>query len=772
MSISFDMLFFVYMSMEKNMYANVIIDIGHTNVDRSYCYSVPQELNVLAGHRVLVPFGAGNKPTEAFVISVSNDPPASVRHIKSIIKTLESYPVLYKEQLELAEWMAKVYHCLYIDALRLMIPAQLRGGRISEKRIRTVKINNEIDFEGAKAALYTKDGKPRAKKQIEVLELLEAAGCEMSIEDITGFISGSQSAIKALSEKGIIKIDGKISYRSPFNTQVEHKEPLKLSAMQDKVLKSISLGMDAREGKYLVHGVTGSGKTEIYMQAIMKALENGGSAIMLVPEISLTPQTVNRFRSRFGDKIAVLHSRLSAGERYDEWRRLRLGIAKIAVGARSAVFAPLEDIRIIIIDEEHEPSYQSETSPRYSAIDVAARRCMVNGAVLVLGSATPSIGDYIKAKHGVYTLLELPERISNTPMPSVVIADMREEFLNGNVSIFSKELYNEIDACLKRNEQAILFMNRRGYSTFVSCRGCGHVFTCKNCDITMTYHKFGNEMKCHYCGHTEPIPDICPECKERYIKFFGVGTQQVEEQLKRAFPKVTSLRMDIDTTGVKYAHENILGAFERGEAQVLIGTQMVAKGLDIPNVTLVGVVAADSMLYIPDFRSSERTFQLLTQVSGRAGRRKTRGKVVIQTYSPNHPAIIHASNHDYAGFYEYEIEQRRRSLFPPFSLLVRILFTSADEHDAAVMADKFAEGVKREVEAAILENGGDARELLSIIAENAPIHRKQGVFRQQVVIKFARTKRLTVIINAIYEYHGKNRRNEMGAVEINPTDML
>ena len=426
------------------------------------------------------------------------------------------------------------------------------------------------------------------------------------------------------------------------------------------------------------------------MQAISHALSTGGQAIVLVPEISLTPQAMQRFKSRFGNRVAVLHSRLSYGERFDEWRRIRLGMVDVVIGARSAVFAPLERVKLIVIDEEHEQSYHSDHTPRYGAAEVAAKRAELSNAALVLGSATPSIAAYRRALSGRYKLIALPERVNKSPLPDVRIVDMRSEFLQGNNSVFSAALTKELARCFDSGEQAILFMNRRGYSTFVSCRGCGYTLKCPDCDVSMTYHKYENVMKCHYCGRTAKIPQKCPQCGKPYLKYFGVGTQQVEEQLKEQFPGVTSLRMDYDTTQGKDAHYRILSRFISGEAQVLIGTQMIAKGLDIPNVTTVGVIAADTMLHVPDYRSAERTFQLLTQVAGRAGRGDRAGSVIVQSYTPEHAIIELAAKQDYQGFYEYEIAARRAGLFPPFSLFIRIMFTGEDEHSLECMNTEFA----------------------------------------------------------------------------------
>ena len=754
------------------MIANVSVDIAHSNIDRLFSYIVPEDMDVSAGHRVLVPFGAGNRKTEGFVIGLDYEAQSAQGSLKQIIRTLEPYTVLLPDQLELAKWMVKNYKCLLVEALRVMIPAQLRGGRVKEKRIRTVRLADGIDIDAVISKMYSKNGKLKSAVQYEIVDMLQKAGCEMSVKDICGFIPGAQSAISSLLRKGVLEEDGRTVYRQPYMDEVAVTQPLSMTPAQETALSEIISAIDSRHGSYLLHGVTGSGKTEVYMQAISHALSAGGTAIVLVPEISLTPQTVDRFRGRFGDRVAVLHSRLSPGERFDEWRRIRLGRVSVVGGARSALFAPLENIRLIVIDEEHEQSYYSETSPRYSAIDVASHRCSLNGAALVLGSATPALNDYFKAMRGRLTLLEMPDRISGIPMPRVEVVDMRKEFLKGNSSIFSTSLYNSLKGCLDRGEQAILFINRRGYSTFVSCRGCGHVFSCPDCDVSMTYHKPEACMKCHYCGRISRIPDKCPECGKPYIKYFGIGTQQVEEQFLKYFSVYTALRMDMDTTGARNAHQRILKAFENKEAQVLIGTQMVAKGLDIKNVTLVGVIAADAMLHIPDFRGWERTVQLLTQVAGRAGRHKKQGEVIIQTYSPDHPAVTFASKHDYKGFYDYEIAQRRASLFPPYSAFIRVLICTEEERLAEELSEQYANGIREIVENTLKSRGAKSSEVLLIMASPAPVKRRQGIYRYQVLMRFARTRNTPALVEAIYDYALSNRREEISFPEINPMDMF
>ena len=763
--------FFYMTGSEKiDLFAQVIVDIAHSSVDRLFTYRA--EDNIAVGQRVLVPFGAGNKSVEGFVLGISESYDGNIA-LKSIIRPMEPYTVLTREQIRLAYWIKQSYNCVLVDALRLMIPAQLRGGRVKEKTIRTVKANPGMDSAQVLAAMLKKDGTPKSPRQHEVYTLLAESGMEMSTGDICAFIPGAPAAIRALLQKGYILEIGRETYRDPYaRRDIPKSGPLPLSPQQKNALCAVSSAMEQGRGEFLLHGVTGSGKTEVYMQAIAKALDMGGTAIVLVPEISLTPQAMDRFRGRFGNNVAVLHSRLSPGERYDEWRRIRLGRAKVVLGARSAVFAPLENIKLIVVDEEHEQSYSSEITPRYNAIEVARQRCRLGGGTLVLGSATPSIATYLRATKGKYTLLEMPHRINGLPMPRVEIADMRAEFAGGNTGIFSAPLYDALKTCLDKGEQAILFMNRRGYSTFVSCRGCGYVFKCDNCDVSMTYHKLENVMKCHYCGCVKPIPKVCPECGKPYIKFFGIGTQQVEEQLKENFPGVTCLRMDADTTRTKDAHYSILSRFAKGEAQVLIGTQMVAKGLDMPGVSVVGVIAADASLHIPDYRSCERSFQLLTQVAGRAGRASGNGRVIVQTYNPEHPAVVLASRHDYKGFFDYEIAMRRAALFPPYSLFIRVLFVHGDPAPLAEAAESFADGLYRTMIASLKEQGADERELLYMTCGEAPIKRRQGHYRMHIVLKLARTKHTPKVIEAIYAYANDHRTEYFSSLELNPGDLL
>lgn len=514
----------------------------------------------------------------------------------------------------------------------------------------------------------------RAYKQLEIGEYLYSVD-EVLLRELMEKTNTSLSTIRELEKKGIIHFIEKEVYRTPIKKDIKAYEKHKLSKDQKYCLDTILNNIKNKDenNKFLIHGVTGSGKTEIYLQLVEEMIKMGKETIILVPEIALTPQTIDRFVGRFKEEVAVLHSKLSYGERFDQWRKIKEGHVKIVVGARSAVFAPFNNLGLIIIDEEHETTYKSSMNPKYNTIEVAEKRCEQVGGYLVKGSATPSLESYYKSKNEDVKLLNLDKRINNKRLPKVDIIDMREELNQGNKSIFSRDLYNEIDRNLKNKKQTILFLNRRGYSTFISCRECGYVVECNECDISMTYHMKDNKLKCHYCGLAVNPPKICPNCRSKYIKYFGIGTERVEEFTRKNFPKARIARMDMDTTMKKGSHESILQAMKNGEIDILIGTQMVAKGLDFENVTLVGVIAADTSLNLPDFRSSERTFQLITQVAGRAGRGEFEGKVTVQTYNPEHFSIQYAKEHDYTSFYEEEIILRKEFNYPPFTNIVTIV---------------------------------------------------------------------------------------------------
>lgn len=755
------------------MFARLIVDIANSNVDKLFTYAVPEELDVRPGHRVLVPFGRGNKPIEGFVIELADDA-LTDRTLKSVIKTLEPYTALNEDQLGLAKWICRAYDCTLCEALRLMLPAQLRGSRVKEKTVRTILLSPGLEVSTARASLLKKDGTPRSPKQLEVFDLLVKLNAPVSMEDLNAYIPSASAAVAALIKKGYACEEGHVSFRNPFTNVVSPDASPELTEKQTAAVECIKAGKPGEV--FLLHGVTGSGKTEVYLNAISDVLEKGGGAIVLVPEISLTPQTTDRFRRRFGDTVAVLHSRLGAGERYDEWRRIRLGKARVVVGARSAVFAPVEDLKLIVIDEEHEPSYRSEHAPCYSADEVAIRRAALSGGRLVLGSATPQLRSYFRAKQGAYTLLELTERINGIPMPEVEIVDMRSEFLSGNNGIFSRDLTDKLKKCVSKGEQAILFLNRRGYSYHGECRACGFVFTCPNCDVALTYHKFDNSLRCHYCGFSTRVPSVCPSCGSTFIKYTGFGTQQVEEQLKSLIPGIRVLRMDTDTTGAKSSYRDILDSFSNGGADVLIGTQMIAKGLDIPGVTLVGVVFADTSLFHSDYRSGERTFQLLTQVAGRAGRalsdgKVNRGKVVIQTNAPDHRAVRLSAQHDYKTFFDLEIRDRLRTLFPPFSVFVRALFEMRDEKEAAEVCTDF-ERKTCEILKNVMSGHNAEKDILFVTSGPAPIRKRANLYRYAVIVKLLRSENTSFAINALRAFADSLRVEGFRGIEINPDDLL
>lgn len=572
----------------------------------------------------------------------------------------------------------------------------------------------------------------RSYKQLEIAKYLWTKD-EISIKELMTRTDSSLSTIKALERKGIIGIFEKEVYRTPIKKDIKPYEKLQLSLEQrycvDTILESINNG--EKNNKFLIHGVTGSGKTEIYLQLVEEMIKRGKETIVLVPEIALTPQTIHRFVGRFGDNVALLHSKLSFGERFDQWRKIKEGKVKIVVGARSAIFAPFTNLGLIIIDEEHESTYKSSMNPKYDTIEVAEKRCEQLGAFLVQGSATPSIESYYRSRKGDIKLLNLKKRVKDKKLPEVKIVDMREELKLGNKSIFSKELYEAIDDNLKAGKQTILFLNRRGYSTFVSCRQCGYVVKCSECSISMTYHLGDNKLKCHYCGLAIKPPKICPVCKSKYIKYFGIGTEKVEEFTKKFFPKAVVKRMDMDTTSRKGSHESILNKMKDEKIDILIGTQMVAKGLDFKNVTLVGIIAADTSLNLPDFRSSERTFQLITQVAGRAGRGDFEGKVVVQTYNPDHYSIQYAKDHDYLAFYNKEILLRKEFNYPPFVNLISIVIYGEDNIHVGMITRKVYNLLIKNLEDSGLKDLKD-----NIIGPfPAPLEKIKKNYRYQIIIK-------------------------------------
>ncbi|MEG0049876.1 MAG: primosomal protein N' [Clostridia bacterium] len=714
------------------MVAQVIVDVVHTNVAKPFSYLVPAELTLQVGSRVSVPLG--RRQVDGFVVELLTDDrlPADLPYekLRPVTKLLDEYPALLPKMLELAREIALQAHCPLSETLRLMLPAAMRTGRIAQKQESFAQLQAGID------AQKQAESEHRSQKRAMLLRLL-ADGKPHAVAELSELVKAPREALKALAENGLVTLFEREVFRAPDGAEqsVRSIAPT-LTSDQTEVLRTMLPSLQKGCGAFLLHGVTGSGKTEVYLAMVAHALEMGRGAIILVPEIALTPQMTRWFRERFGSEIAVLHSRLTDGQRYDEWRRIRLGYARVVVGARSAIFAPVEKLGLIVIDEEHEQTYLSDKHPRYDARAVAKSRAEREGATLILSSATPSILSFAMSRRGDYTLLEMPKRVNGRPMPAVTIVDMRNELDLGNRSIFSRLLTQKLAECFARNEQAMLFLNRRGYNTFVSCRNCGYVVKCEQCDISMTLHReHGNEdageLRCHLCGAVKQPPAVCPECGSKYIRYFGSGTQRVEEEMRKLFPNVTTVRMDVDTTRGRDAHAKLLDEFGSGRAQVLIGTQMIAKGLDFPRVTLVGVVAADMTLNLPDYRAPERTFQLITQVAGRAGRAENPGEVVVQTYKPEDPCIQAAAAQDYRAFFEMEFSRRRTGLYPPFTLLARMLAESESEAEAKEMAERLYEVLQTY----LLSHPPQKRRVLMLRVDEAPVKRIRGMFRYHVLLK-------------------------------------
>lgn len=613
----------------------------------------------------------------------------------------------------------------------------------------------------------------RSYKQLAIAKFLQNID-EISLKDLLMKTNSSMSSVKSLEGKNIIKICEKEIFRAPIKKDIKHYNKHKLTDEQKYCLYSIlnDINSNTREKEFLIHGVTGSGKTEIYLQLVEEMIKRGKGTIVLVPEISLTPQTINRFVGRFGDNVAVLHSKLSYGERFDEWRKIKEGKVNIVVGARSAIFAPFEDLGLIIIDEEHETTYKSSMNPKYNAIEVAKKRCEQSGAYLVRGSATPSIESYYDSQNHEIKLLQLKKRVNNKKMPQVKIVDMREELDEGNTTMFSRELYKSMEQNLRDGKQTILFLNRRGYSTFVSCRKCGYVVKCDQCSISMTYHLKDNKLKCHYCGKIVNPPSICPVCKSKYIKYFGVGTEKVEEFTKKLFPQAVVKRVDMDTTSKKGSYDSIFKSMANQKIDILIGTQMIAKGLDFKNVTLVGIIAADTSLNLPDFRSSERTFQLITQVAGRAGRGEFEGKVIIQTYNPDHYSIQYAKDYDYSRFYDKEILLRREFNYPPFTNLISIVLYGENNSLVAMKSNEVYNVLIKEMK----YNG--LQDLLkeAMGPSKAPLERIKKNYRYQIIFKCdnERLERLKSIVKwvCIVNKYKIDFKNIKFNIDINPNSIV
>ena len=657
---------------DEKKYAQIILPISNKNVDRPFTYKVPVEMyhKIQIGMRAIIPFGQNNKKYEGYVIRFLDDVDFEESKVKYIIGLPDAKPMISKEMLALVDWMREKYYTSMSECLKCVLPSQVINSSIQTAKYISIDKSKEnlVDL-----ILLQKN------KQSMVLEFLIKHG-KVPLNKVIKDLKISSSPIKTLEKNGVVLVEDVETNRNPVDMKNHSPTQPKIlnQEQKDAVSKVLYALRSDMKKPVLIHGVTGSGKTEVYMEIINEVLKDGKEAIVLVPEISLTPQTLDRFARHFGDKVNLTHSKLSDGERYDQWRNAKEGNISIMIGSRSAIFAPFQNLGVIIIDEEHENSYKSETSPKYDTREVAIKRCALNNALVVMGSATPSIESFYKSEQNEYSLVKLKHRVNQNP-PVINVVDMRLELLRGNRSIFSNILKIAIQENLEKKHQTILFLNRRGHSTFVSCRKCGYVMMCDQCNVNYTYHAYSNKLVCHYCAKEAETPTKCPTCASVFIKFFGVGTQKIEDEVKKLFAKAKVLRMDMDTTSKKNSYTSILSDFKNGNADILIGTQMIAKGLDFPNVTLVGIVAADTSLNAGDYRCAEVTFQLLTQVSGRAGRASKNGTVYIQTYNPEHYSIDFAKDTNYEEFYDYEISLRRQMNYPPYSHIFVILFISEDE---------------------------------------------------------------------------------------------
>ncbi len=730
------------------MIAEVIVDISTSEIDKIFDYIAPPELDLQVGDRVKVPFG--RQHTEGFIVRMKEK--ADTTHpLKPITAKLDKFTAVLPEMIELMWKMSRENNLRLVDVLRLFIPAMMRGGRVKEITRHFVTLAEGVTFETAVSSL-----KQNAVNQRAVLSVLAGGGEWAAIlGEQYGF-----SAIAALAEKGLVTVSEVTKRRKPQLKAVKDKS-VELSPEQKAAVEAIMRG---DKDTNLLFGVTGSGKTEIYLKCIEEVLAENKTAIMLVPEISLTPQMMGRFRARFGDKVAVLHSGLSDGERYDEWLRLLRGDAVIAIGARSAVFAPLKNVGIIIIDEEHDGSYVSENNPRYVTSEVAEMRRAYNGAKLVLGSATPSLETFKRAQEGEIGLITLRNRVGGNKMPEVRVVDMCNELRSGNNGILSAELLERLEATLKEGNQSMIFLNRRGFASFMICRKCGKVMKCDDCDVSLTWHKEDNLLKCHYCGRPYVVPDKCPACGESDMRLGRVGTERVIEEIKRRFPTARTLRMDKDTTRKKGSYDEILSAFRMGEADILVGTQMIVKGHDFPNVTLVGILDADMSLYYEDYHSAERTFQLVTQMSGRAGRADKAGVVVLQTYSPRHYVFAYARDNDYEGFYKKEINIRDVTNFPPFTKIVRVLTASEDEERALALTKEMLQKIR-----AYQKQEPDR--FVAVAGMKSPVKKIENKYRYQIIMRLTREREVDTLLKIYEIVNAQDKKNATVFVEINPQNM-
>lgn len=729
------------------LFADIIVDISVKNLDRTFQYSVPCELenDIEIGSLVQIPFGNGNRCIKGYVIGLSEKPLIDMSKIKSINCIEKQGIVAESHLLALAGWIKQNYGATMNDAIKAVM--QVRK-EVREKVVKTVfPLIDRQHMEEVVKVFEKKHNTARVralKYFLELDDVLYNRGVDIKELRVSGTV------LEGLKQKGIVGIETLRQYRNPVVKEIcaksEHILNNEQQYIRDSILSDFNSGI---RKTYLIHGITGSGKTEVYMSVIDGVVAKGMQAIVLIPEIALTFQTVNRFCSRFGEKVSVIHSRLSVGERYDQFMRAKEGSIDIMIGPRSALFTPFQNLGLIVIDEEHETSYQSDLPPKYHTREVAVHRASMTGASVILGSATPSLEAYYRAVSGEYKLFKLEKRAGEAVIPNVYIVDLRKEFENKNYSIFSEKLRSLIEDRLKKHEQIIIFINRRGYAGFISCRKCGKAIGCPHCSVSLKPHIYNgsvSKLKCHFCGYEIPMPNVCPSCGSKYIGVFGIGTQQVEEAIKKSFVGVRTLRMDADTTGGKEGHSKILECFQNGEADILVGTQMIVKGHDFPNVTLVGIIAADLSLNANDYRAAERTYQLIAQAAGRAGRGDKKGEVVLQTYQPEHYSIVHAASQNYESFYKQEIVIRQMLQYPPVSNILGVLVFSENEESASELAGVVAELARQHSEVTVLG------------PSDAPIAKAKDIYRKMIYGKCPDYGVLCLVKDCIEAFKEKDMR--------------
>lgn len=807
-------------------YAEIIVNQKSAKADKPYTYRIPEEFAEIIepGKRVVIPFGRFNKLEIGMVVSIEDSSSGDFKY-KNILDVLDKNPLVDMNMIQLAYWMKKEYMCSFSEAIQTVLPPGdfreiktyiktsklIDTGELSKlqrqilenisdgKAVIIDELKEKLDTVGLMTAIQDLEekqlielsfdiaqlGKGRTQKFVKpIMQYNEGLGIigprapkqqllwneiwgsfEIPVSDLLQKCNTSLSVLKILEARSMVELIEKSIQESPIGMDIARYSKIELNSSQRRVYSSI----ESHPGEaFLIHGITGSGKTEIYLQLVEEMLSKGKDSIILVPEIALTPQTIDRFAGRFGNRVAILHSGLTQTERFDQWRRIKSGEYKIVVGARSAIFAPFNDLGLIVIDEEHENTYKSSINPKYSTYEVARKRCSMSGSTLVLGTATPSVETYYRALKGDLKLLEINTRATPMQLPEIQVVDMRKELSEGNRSIISRLLYEEMKTALGDGRQVIIFLNRRGYSGSIVCRSCGYVSKCDSCEVSMTYHKSNSRLRCHYCGSTKPTPILCPICGSSYIRGFGVGTEKVEEMLNKIFPGKVIVRMDSDAVRNKVDYERILTSMKQGEIDILIGTQMISKGLDFPNVTVVGIIAADITLNLPDFRSPERTFQLTTQVAGRAGRGEWVGKVILQTYNPEHYSIQFSRNCDYKGFYDEEIKLRKALKYPPFLRMGVITVFGKDNNRVKFAVEKWH----------LLLNGviGDNNEVEILGPHPAPLEKINGNHRYQIVLKFGYNiqKQVADALDRVFiEDKERIRQNDIKvSIDLDPVSIL